>query len=68
MRPCSAGGGAVFFLTLLIYDITYDLLQNIIHGNKTLRTAIFIHNNGHVCFLLLKVAEQIIQFFCGRYK
>ena len=46
-------------LIILIQDITYDLLQNILHGNNSCSLSIFVHYHGHMDFFRLHGMKKI---------
>ena len=44
----------------LVRNLTHDLLQDILQRHQTLRSTILVHNDSHVDFILLKVAQQVV--------
>ena len=49
-----------FVLVVLIVDLTYNLLDDVLHRYEAAGAAEFIYDNGNMYFLRLKVAQQVV--------
>ena len=49
-----------FFLIVFIVDFTYNLLDDVLHGDNTRCTAKLIHHNSNVNLVGLEIAQQVI--------
>ena len=47
-------------LVMLVPDIAYQLLQDILHGDDTQSTAVLVQDDGQVGLVSLEVAEQVV--------
>ena len=52
--------GDLHFLIVLV-DIAYDLLNQVLHGHHTTDTAVLIHDDGHLVVVLLHLLEDCIR-------
>ena len=61
-------GVELIFLIILIFNLTYDFLQNILKSYDTACAAKFIYHDGDMYLILLKFSQQIINLLGLRYK
>ena len=47
-------------LVVLVPDVAYQLLQDVLHGDDTQRTAVLVQHHGQVGLVGLEVAEQVV--------
>ena len=47
-------------LVVLVPDVAYQLLQDVLHGDDAQGTAVLVQDNGQVGLIGLKVAEQVV--------
>ena len=47
---------------MFVPNFTDKALKHILHGDKPGRTAVFIHNDGHMCLGFLEFAKKLGDF------
>ncbi len=60
-QPVAGGNLNQLLLDLVVFvlNVTYNLLDQILDGQKTRRATIFVDDDGHLYMILLHLAKQI---------
>ena len=59
---------AFLVLVVLIVDFADDFLQNILQGDDAAGAAELIDDDGYMYLVLLKLAQQVVDFLCLRHE